>query len=126
MNKTQQNVPVDHEDRCEHCGAPPVSQRDGSYILHRYADGGPIVCSVKCHNAMVPPAPMPPPAPPAPKEGWVALENAAKYHYVVEGRSLCGRWLYLGTLYDDQCTGGSTPKDCKACTTKLNKRKAKK
>lgn len=32
------------------------------------------------------------------KEGWADMWNAKAMHYVVDGRSLCGRWLYLGGL----------------------------
>ena len=29
------------------------------------------------------------------REGWGWLSNAAKWHYFVGGKSLCGRWLML-------------------------------
>lgn len=45
--------------------------------------------------------------------------NAKAMHYVVDGRSLCGNWLYLGTRL-----GPEMPPHigCKACRKKLDKR----
>lgn len=45
----------------------------------------------------------PEPEPPKPeevKEGWVWLPNTKKVHYYVDGRSLCGKWAYLGRDYE--------------------------
>jgi hypothetical protein len=51
-------------------------------------------------------------------EGWKQLLNARKAHYFVDGRSLCNRWMFLGTVtsYDSQ-TLGEAPQhsDCKGC-----------
>ena len=34
-------------------------------------------------------------------EGWAWIDGANKLHYIgPDGRSLCGRWLYLGTVYE--------------------------
>lgn len=59
----------------------------------------------------------------APKEGWNWLSNATKWHYFVEGRSLCRRWMCFGTdLKEDT---GESPDDCAACRKALTKRKGK-
>ena len=55
------------------------------------------------------------------KEGWVFLHNARKVHYIVEGQSLCGKWMYLGTTGLDP-SDESTSDDCAICTRKLKKR----
>ena len=54
--------------------------------------------------------------------GWGWPSNSKKAHYVVEGRSLCGKWLYLGQL--EQGNDGS-PDNCTACKKALEKRKAR-
>ena len=55
------------------------------------------------------------------KEGWVFLHNARKAHYIVEGQSLCGKWMYLGTT-GLELPDESSPDDCVICTRKLKKR----
>lgn len=57
------------------------------------------------------------------KEGWVTLSNSPKFHYVVEGKSLCNRWMYLGSDFsaDD---GVENKDDCKACRKAFLKRQS--
>lgn len=57
-------------------------------------------------------------------EGWAWLANAPKWHYFVDNHSLCGRWAYFGDVLE-QGNDDSTD-NCKACATKLKKRKEKK
>lgn len=54
-------------------------------------------------------------------EGWVYIDGTPKWHYVSEdGRALCGRWLYLGSVEPE--TGNDGSKDnCAACRKKLEK-----
>lgn len=50
--------------------------------------------------------------------GWVYLLNSKKEHYMVNGKSLCGRWMVLSE-------GGVVKRnpnkktDCKTCLKKL-------
>jgi hypothetical protein len=51
--------------------------------------------------------------------GWAFLWNAKKAHYfAADGRSLCGRWLFLGQ-YREPGNVVTSPDDCLACTRKL-------
>jgi len=59
------------------------------------------------------------------KEGWGYIHNSPKWHYFIDGRSLCGRWLSLGLGKLEQGSD-SSPDNCKACRRKLEKRKRKK
>ncbi|MFZ2411024.1 MAG: hypothetical protein WAW23_05600 [Candidatus Methanoperedens sp.] len=48
----------------------------------------------------------------ATKEGWGFPQLSKKTHYFLNGRSLCMKWMYLGTLE----TGNNTsPDNCKQC-----------
>jgi hypothetical protein len=58
------------------------------------------------------------------KEGWVWLYNAKKEHYIVEGRSLCGRWGYMGGAF--HASDIDSPDNCKACVREFKKRQAAK
>lgn len=60
-------------------------------------------------------------------EGWVDLANSRKYHYVgADGRSLCGRWLYLGKLFTpDEQFRCHRLDECVPCRRSLTKRAAK-
>lgn len=61
------------------------------------------------------------------ENGWNWLSNTPKWHYFVEGRSLCGKWLGLGlgkTCDDDPKTDDS-PDNCTACHKKVTKLRAK-
>jgi len=59
------------------------------------------------------------------KEGWTWLANSKKWHYFVEGRSLCGKFLLLQIPELEQGNDGS-PDNCMACRKKLEKRREKK
>jgi len=54
-------------------------------------------------------------------EGWAKPLNTRKFHYFVDKRSLCDRYMYFGDLEAD--TGKESPDDCKSCRRKLDKRK---
>jgi len=54
--------------------------------------------------------------------GWVKLLNAKKFHWIEDGRSLCGKWGYFGKnpeAYDQDTT--EKRDECKECRRKLNK-----
>jgi len=54
-------------------------------------------------------------------EGWQKPWNARKWHYFVDGESLCGRWLLLG--WKEWLTGNDdSPDNCKKCRERLKKR----
>lgn len=58
-------------------------------------------------------------------EGWGKIFNAAKWHYfMADGKSLCDRWLSLGTpLWDEENDPTMNSKDnCSTCYTKLMKK----
>jgi hypothetical protein len=56
-------------------------------------------------------------------EGWYCLSNAPKWHYFVDGRSLCGKWM---TFENDpnafEQGKNDLPSNCAACRKKLLKR----
>ena len=57
------------------------------------------------------------------EKGWNWLSNTPKWHYFLDGRSLCGKWLGLGlgkTCDDDPKTDNS-PDNCAACRKKVAK-----
>ena len=60
--------------------------------------------------------------------GWNWIHNSPKWHYFVEGHSLCGRWfsLGLGNSCDDDPATDNSPDNCAACKRKIVKRRAKK
>jgi hypothetical protein len=47
------------------------------------------------------------------KEGWTFCLNWRRAHYIRACRSLCGRWMYLGSLLD--ADEGPSPDDCATC-----------
>ena len=51
--------------------------------------------------------------------GWGWPGNAKKAHYFVDGRSLCGRWLFFGQPTQNQ--GASSPDDCRECARRVPK-----
>ena len=56
-------------------------------------------------------------------EGWTWLRNSRKWHYFVDQRSLCGRFLLLANPDLEQGNDDS-PDNCKACIKALaSKRK---
>jgi hypothetical protein len=56
-------------------------------------------------------------------EGWVWFFNSRKAHYIKEHRALCGRWLYLGSGYEQG--KDDSPDNCAECKRKLQKLKGK-
>ena len=46
---------------------------------------------------------------------WKRLANASKAHLFMNGRSLCLKWMYIGSDYDSEWNGRSQRGDCKAC-----------
>jgi len=58
------------------------------------------------------------------KEGWGYVHQSPKWHYFVDSRSLCGKWLGLGLGELEQGKNDS-PDNCVACKKALQKRKAK-
>jgi hypothetical protein len=57
------------------------------------------------------------------KEGWFMPSYSRKFHYFVEGRSLCRGWMLPGELDPD--TGNKDPgkEDCITCFRQLQKRR---
>lgn len=50
---------------------------------------------------------------------WGKLANAAKWHYFdANGRSLCGKWLSLGTPPDDEAGDIKSKDNCAECYRK--------
>ena len=58
------------------------------------------------------------------KEGWTWLLNAKKWHYFVDGRALCGKWMLFSTPELEQGNDNS-PDNCVVCQKKLTIRKNK-
>ena len=52
-------------------------------------------------------------------EGWTWLLNADKFHYFVDGRSLCSKYMLLGAF--DQCDPRTDADKCAACRKKLSR-----
>jgi hypothetical protein len=61
-------------------------------------------------------------------EGWERLPQVRKFHYYVDGRSLCGKYGLLLHEEIQADTGNIEPQkeDCVACFRKLVKRRAEK
>ena len=57
-----------------------------------------------------------------PKNGWGFPANSRKAHYFIDGRSLCGKWFFLGTLED---SNDDSSDNCTACKKALQKLRAK-
>lgn len=59
----------------------------------------------------------PTPTPNVRKRGWLLMYNTRFAHYMIDGRSLCGRWMALTDvgLEDDK---HESPDNCKACMKK--------
>jgi hypothetical protein len=51
------------------------------------------------------------------------MYNATKWHYFVEGRSLCQRWMLLSTK-DLQSGKDESPDNCVKCKKLLKERKS--
>lgn len=57
------------------------------------------------------------------KEGWKYLLNSTKWHYFVEGRSLCGKWATFGN--DGLEQGNDESEDnCAGCRKKFKSKGA--
>ena len=54
------------------------------------------------------------------KAGWAAVAGAKKFHYFEEGRSLCGRWMYWGAIYQSDQGESDPARDCKGCSKKVD------
>lgn len=52
---------------------------------------------------------------------WKQLSNSKKPHLFQNGRSLCGKFLYLGNDYDGPWTGKTNSDDCAGCVKKAQK-----
>lgn len=51
------------------------------------------------------------------KTGWAWPLNSRKAHWFgADGRSLCGKWMFLGEIRDD--SNHESPDNCKACARK--------
>ena len=56
-------------------------------------------------------------AAPLKSRGWYLPARARKHHYFDDGRALCGRWGYFGSLF---LTRPDPDIQCKACAGKLS------
>lgn len=56
------------------------------------------------------------------REGWGWPANSQKAHYFDGARSLCSKWIYIGSLIAFEATGGDF---CTACFKAVGKRLAK-
>lgn len=52
-------------------------------------------------------------------EGWAWPHGAAKNHYIVDGRALCGKWLTLGNT---EAREYSPHVDCAICERRRARR----
>lgn len=50
------------------------------------------------------------------QQGWGWPGAARGFHYFIDGRSLCRKWLYAGFIEDNG--GPITKSDCKVCAKK--------
>lgn len=60
-------------------------------------------------------------------EGWTWLFNATKFHYIRDGRSLCGRWgaFKIVDWQDDLPQDTPSPDECMGCWRIRQKERAK-
>ena len=65
------------------------------------------------------------PQPPKREEGWFKPGCSRKFHYFVEGRSLCLKWGIPGELDQDNGNKDALNEDCITCFRGLLKRRAK-
>lgn len=54
------------------------------------------------------------------EEGWAWPVNSRKAHYFVDGRSLCGKWMYLGEVEEGN---DYSPDNCRECIRRLEKKR---
>jgi hypothetical protein len=52
--------------------------------------------------------------------GWAKIDGSPKWHFVRDGKSLCGRWMYLGRNKLDLGNDDSAD-NCAACRRKVAK-----
>jgi len=57
-----------------------------------------------------------------PRKGWGFPLKLKKAHYFIDGRSLCGKWMFFGNLED---SNDESPDNCTACKKALQKLRAK-
>lgn len=58
------------------------------------------------------------------EEGWTYLTNSRKWHYFIDGRSLCGKFLLL-VIPELEQGNDNSPDNCMTCRRELEKRKIK-
>lgn len=56
-------------------------------------------------------------------EGWNWLYNTPKWHYFVDGTSLCKRWLLFSIPEKMEQGNDNSPDNCKLCRKKLQTRR---
>lgn len=52
------------------------------------------------------------------KEGWTWLVNSRKWHYFVDGKALCGKFMLLH-VGDLETGKDNSPDNCTGCKRKL-------
>lgn len=52
------------------------------------------------------------------KKGWGWPANSRKAHYFIDGRAICGKWLFFGAVED---RNHGSPDNCAACKKRLEK-----
>lgn len=57
-----------------------------------------------------------------PLEGWGWPANSRKAHYFVDGKALCGKWMFFGNLEEGN---DESSDNCTACKKALVKRREK-
>jgi len=56
-------------------------------------------------------------------EGWGWLTNSRKWHYFVDGKSLCGKWWAPWLRNDVEQGNNDSPDNCAECKRRLKKHK---
>lgn len=81
------------------------------------AEGGPVV---DMHGVAVQAVPKTPESDPLTKQGWGFPTQSRRAHWFSAGRSLCGKWGYLGDLTKSQGVSEKPgPDDCTECHRRL-------
>ena len=57
--------------------------------------------------------------------GWFKGYNMEKFHYMVDGKSLCKKWMTFSGDLDPDTDGPAQKDDCKTCYKKRQEMKAK-
>jgi hypothetical protein len=55
-------------------------------------------------------------------EGWNWIYNSTKWHYFVDGSSLCKNWMLFSVPENMELGNNNSPDNCKVCQKKLLKR----